>query len=200
ATAKAGTPTGGLFLFPGPEGSLSAQPAIQYTYGGPTDMLGSDGLPGDIIGGSFTSDAGTFDDVIVGLPGENAVRIIPPTIDTNGPIARTGIVEIINTRTVSVGILGHAMALGDFDRDGDLDLIVGNYGTGDAYVLFGPIGTNGPPLRYSDTDNDFDMALLSGQDTGQAVRFGDISADGFSDLWLADPAADVQCLTGLGIP
>ena len=55
-------------------------------------------------------------------------------------------------------------------------------------------------MRYSDTDNDFDIALLSGQDTGQSVRFGDITADGISDLWLADPSADVQCLTGLGVP
>jgi len=200
ATAGAGTTTGGLFLFPGAQGSLSDLPAIQYTYSGPTDMIGSDGLPGDIVSGPFTNNAGTFEDVIVGLPGENAVRIIPPTVNTSGPIARNGIKAIINTRTVSVGILGHAMELGDLDRDGVLDLIVGNYGTGDVYILFGPISTNGPPLRYSDTDNDFDMALLSGQDTGQAVRLGDITADGYSDLWLADPAADVQCLTGLSIP
>ena len=63
-----------------------------------------------------------------------------------------------------------------------------------------PISSNGPPLRYSDTDNDFDMALVSGQATGQTVGFGDITADGLSDLWLADPVADIQCLTGLGIP
>ncbi len=199
ATAAAGTGSGGLFFFPGTPGALSAQPTIQYTYDGPSDMLGAN-LPGDIVCGRFTQHGSGFDDVIMGLPGENAVRIIPPSINTSGPITRNGIGEVINTRTVSIGVLGHALALGDVSGDGALDLIVGNYGIGDVYVMYGPINPNGQPRRFSDTDNDFDLGLLSDQDTGQGVGFADFNGDGMPDLWFADPAADMHCVSGIGLP
>ena len=117
-----------------------------------------------------------------------------------GPITQNGISEIINTRTVSVGVLGHALALGDVNADTHLDLIVGNYGIGDVYVRYGPINPNQPGPRFSDTANGFDLALLSDQDTAQALGFADLNGDLIPDLWIADPAADMQCVAGAIFP
>ncbi len=83
---------------------------------------------------------------------------------------------------------GRALAVGDFDDDGRVDLAVGDPGAdvgsvaqaGEVWVYFGPIDTTQPQrLRAG--------SVLSGARFGETLAAGDFDGDGYEDLAVASP-------------
>src|SRR5262249_30867448 len=73
--------------------------------------------------------------------------------------------------TYRVGLSPDSIALGDFDRDGNLDLVTANYLSAGVSVLLGNgNGTFGSALNYN------------GGDRPNFVAVGDFSGSGFPDL------------------
>jgi FG-GAP-like repeat len=85
----------------------------------------------------------------------------------------------------------NSAAVGDFNGDGKLDLVVANGGSNDVSVFLGNgDGTFGTPLQYG-TNSDLDSVEPS------SVTVGDFSRDGILDLAVANPGG-LSVLLGNG--
>lgn len=91
----------------------------------------------------------------------------------------------LNAATVSVGGGSWAVALGDIDGDGDLDLVSGNYSTGTASIRFNDgtgnfsgstdltVGSYVQHVTLADIDGDGDLDLVATAGNSTAIRSND---------------------------
>ena len=134
------------------------------------------GAPSDVITGEFSGDGAVYAALANRTSG---------TISTVG-VGQLESVTIRDTLTLPEGTEPWRLASGDFDRDGDLDLVSVNQGTNDAVVL------------ANDGDGNFTLGepvSLGAAPTDVAV--GDLNGDGRLDLAVAASAAN-RVLTLLG--
>lgn len=88
-----------------------------------------------------------------------------------------------------------ALAKGDLDHDGEIDLVIGAGGaasateTGKVYVLFGPLTAASIDLASTDPDIEVTGGPSGGM-LGYAVAVGDVTNDGNDDLIVSAPKAD----------
>jgi hypothetical protein len=122
---------------------------------------------------------------------------IPDLAVANAPSGQLGTVSVLlgngdgsfqPARSFSVGYYPDAVAVGDFDGNGDLDLAVANYGSNTVSVLLG----NG--------DGSFQAAQSFAAGSGpESVAVGDFNGDGLLDLAVANGlSAHVSVLLGNG--
>lgn len=98
-------------------------------------------------------------------------------------------IEIESSASIVLSESVQALATGDLNDDGDLDLVIGAAGSDGAYVLFGPLSSIPSPYDLA-TDADIDLAGLSSSAFGHAVEIGDLNNDGDPDLVVGAPTAD----------
>ncbi|MFT5686015.1 MAG: hypothetical protein ACI8RZ_006970 [Myxococcota bacterium] len=128
-----------------------------------------------------------LNDLIVGVPGSDTVRLIPGPRDAGGALTIIG--EALSGTSGSAA--GAALAAGDLDGDGYADLIVGGPGTGTAWLLSGPI-TGAMSLGASTVD-------ATGW-LGVAAASGDVDGDGLDEAILGDPSGgQVVVVDGSGV-
>lgn len=185
------------------------------------NLLGGASEAGDRFGsalaaGDFNGDG--FCDLAVGIPGKDvggaadagATRII-----YGGPTGlNAGITQLWDQNTAGGDVaeagdeLGSALAAGDFDHDGFADLAIGAPGedvgsavdAGAVNVLYGrPGGLSAAASQFwtRDDPNIADSAE-TGDRFGSALTTGDFNGDGFDDLAIGIPGADVGGVVDAG--
>ncbi|GAA2222057.1 FG-GAP repeat protein [Streptomyces amakusaensis] len=146
---------------------------------------GVEGVPGttkvdDRFGSSLASadlDRDGYADLVVGVAGEDPTPEFPfygvMTVVWGGP---KGLGRGTAPGKVIKGA-GRHLVTGDFNGDGNPDLVTGEYGSG-LRMLHGPFDTAGGPARESSTPptGDDDDRILDG------IRAGDVNGDGITDI------------------
>src|SRR5207249_2491089 len=131
---------------------------------GPVLSIGNVGaVPLAMVAGDFNED-GTMD---LAVAGGNQLYVFLGT--GGGSFTGTPLVFPV----LPAGQLALAMDAADFDRDGHLDLVMGNYSAGPVAVLLGDgHGNFGAPIT-------FDMGSQAGD---QHVHAVDVNGDGLPDI------------------
>lgn len=164
------------------------------------------------LSGAGDIDGDGYDDILVGAPGydvedRGAVYVVLGGADVFDYFLEDELILIQHTRLVGENPddgLGVVSAAGDFNLDGVDDLIVGAPGydgkkgtdSGRAYLFLGPV--DGGPRGVSEADLIIDGAAASMGLGGSLAPLGDVTGDGYPDLWLGAPDAADGSAVGLG--
>ncbi|HEX3764139.1 MAG TPA: M12 family metallopeptidase [Kofleriaceae bacterium] len=166
-----------------------------------------------LVAGDFDGDG--FDELAVGVPDETVgtaasagvIHIIHGSID--------GLTDAGNQMWSQLGdpseagdLFGFALAAGDFDSDGRVDLAIGapleDLGTivdaGSVVVLYGT--PTGLLTTRAQTWNQDTAGILEAAETsdvfGRSLEVGDFNGDGYPDLAIGAPFEDVGALNSAG--
>ncbi|MCP4920358.1 MAG: hypothetical protein GY913_25945, partial [Proteobacteria bacterium] len=165
---------------------VSTADAAARIYGSSSDELGSAVLsPGDIDGDGY-------DDLVVGAPGRDTVR--GSVFVFSGPVSGTSLAVTGATGRIDgaqvTDRFGDALAGGDTDADGQVDLVVGapqairgSASVGEAYVFRGAIVG---AWSADDAGLLFEAGHLDGG-VGYAVATGHLDDDDRADILLGAP-------------
>lgn len=122
----------------------------------------------------------TFSALVVSLPASAAPGgAIDLSVD-----ATTGIEGLIYGPGLG-DQLGHALATGDLNDDGEADLVVAAVGIEFVSVFFGPL----PSGSIDVTDNSAIYQGIRAGEAGWSVAVGDLTGDGIDDLVVSEPSA-----------
>jgi hypothetical protein len=193
--------TGIAFLIHGP---LSASAGV---YGSASLLLTGDSSgdrAGLFVQISDDLDGDGYDDLMIGAPYDNyggsefgRAFVVSSRL--------TGTWDLPSIATISYRIrnteahMGRSMASGDFDADGNRDIVVGspkaavsgNY-LGAAFLMYGPLATGEQDISNSDN---YDVRMFGSSSQSQhgysAVNIGDTNDDGYDDLAIGAPLDDV---------
>lgn len=207
--------SGGVQVFYGSVGrELGNGPQVFLSHASPG--FPGKGAPFQLMGWGLAAadfDGDGFADLAIGSPGENAhsgrVHLVRGGLSGLDPLAG---VRVLDQDTVEgadamldvaeIGdSFGQELAAGDFNSDGFVDLAIGvpveDSFAGAVAVVFG--STTGPvvagnQLWRPDTAG-FVLPVVSGA-FGHALASADFNADGFADLAIGAPWADVTTLAG----
>jgi hypothetical protein len=165
----------------------------------PGDAFGTCVCVGDVDGDAVTDLVVSANKVdAVGAPDAGAVYVFRgPITDEQQLPAQAAAIKLMGSATIAGDEFGSAVELGDFDGDGDPDLLVGapkhdvadQLDAGCTYLFRG-----GPTLasRSADAADDAIDGLLAGDRSGARIACGDLDGDGETDLVLGIAATDVQ--------
>lgn len=177
------------------------------------------GEDGDAFGfsvaaGDVTGDG--IDDVVVGVPGENAaagqVQVIPGMAGRDEPPLRRPAGPRWTQNTTGVpstsernDIFGYALALADVDGDGGHDIVVGapgeNADRGAVTTLFGDatgrVTAAGAQTRTQDSTG-VEGVAAAGDLFGYSVAAGPLDADGFADVAVGTPSDELGSVVNAG--
>ena len=172
--------------------------------GGGAGDLNGDGIP-DLVLGAYTADpsselvnAGRAYVLFGGNNNLAALDAADGTVDGQiDPTKVNGVTGFVMNGTATNAYLGISIdAAGDINHDGRDDLVVGSYGIGTVYVVFGhsaatPFPAVLDPLTLTGTTG-FSVTQLATSDfLGTAVAgTGDVNGDGIDDLLLGAYGAD----------
>jgi hypothetical protein len=148
-----------------------------------TSSARGSGFGAPVAAGDMDGDG--FSDLIVGAPleGAGAVYFFAGPLTSSMPSMSTSDARLVLRGEGTTGF-GRALCLGDVDRNGFLDLLVGSGGTlGQAFLyLGGPEGLEASPVLLLTSPN-------AGDDFGAALALGDLDGDGWSELVVGAPNA-----------
>jgi hypothetical protein len=105
-------------------------------------------------------------------------------------VGRASAVDLTAVETYPVGTNPVAIATGDLDNDGFLDLVVADWGSGDISVLLNKGNGN---AKFKDAK------FYPAGTNPHAVAVGDFNADGFLDLAVANTGGMVSILLNRGL-
>jgi len=165
---------GFVYLFVFAEGEWSTSDTTSSLEGSSSSQLGTDVLLSDI-------DADGEVDLIVGAPGTNQALLF------YGPISGT-----LTTASADASVTGSygsgtgtALATGDTDGNGAVDLIIGAPDDDQAFLFYGPLSG-----ALSTASADASVTGSSGSGTGTALATGDTDGNGAEDILLGAPKED----------
>ncbi len=195
---------GAVFVINGSANGLNGNGSKRWRQG--SDDIRDDDDPGDFFGialaaGDFNGNG--FDDLAVGVPGENNNKgVVNVIYGSGGGLSGNGNQrwrqndDGLEDKREDNDAFGNDLVAGDFDGDGFDDLAVGvpgeNSGRGAVNVIYGSSGSlnaNGNQ-RWSQQQDDITGGAERNNRFGSAVDAADYNADGFDDLAVGLPGED----------
>ncbi len=134
------------------------------------------------------------DDLVVAAPGEaigEAQASGRLNVLRGSPSGLQATAEAYEGTPTAGQHLGQALAVGDFDADGDDDVAVAIPGRGVVQILDGGDGPLVPGMRLSQADVDPNEDE-PGDGFGSALATGDFDGDGYADLAIGVPDEDLE--------